>query len=40
MLTGIPSKSLHRMLAANGNPNMNNVAAIFGAIERRTSGDS
>ena len=27
-----PSKSLHRMLAQNGNPGMDNLAAIFGAI--------
>jgi DNA-binding phage protein len=34
-LAGIPSKSLHRMLAANGNPNMDNAAAIFDAIRQR-----
>jgi DNA-binding phage protein len=27
-----PSKSLHRMLSAHGNPNMDNLAAIFGAM--------
>lgn len=26
------SKSLHRMLSASGNPNMDNLAAIFGAV--------
>jgi DNA-binding phage protein len=31
-LTQKPSKSLHRMLSPNGNPNMNNLAAIFGAV--------
>ena len=27
-----PSKSLHRMLSAQGNPSMDNLAAIFGAM--------
>ena len=31
-LTKTPSKSLHRMLSAAGNPNMDNLAAIFDAI--------
>jgi DNA-binding phage protein len=31
-LTQKPSKSLHRMLSAKGNPSMDNLAAIFGAI--------
>lgn len=31
-LTDRPSKSLHRMLSPNGNPNMDNLAAIFSAI--------
>jgi DNA-binding phage protein len=31
-MTIIPSKSLHRMLSPNGNPSMDNLAAIFGAI--------
>jgi DNA-binding phage protein len=31
-LTDKPSKSLHRMLSPNGNPSMDNLAAIFGAI--------
>jgi DNA-binding phage protein len=31
-LTDRPSKSLHRMLSLNGNPSMDNLAAIFGAI--------
>jgi len=31
-LTDKPSKSLHRMLSHNGNPNMDNLAAIFAAI--------
>ncbi|WP_245896971.1 DNA-binding protein [Sphingomonas fennica] len=30
-----PSKSLHRMLSAKGNPSMDNLAAIFGAIRKR-----
>lgn len=28
------SKSLHRMLSAAGNPNMDNLAAIFGAVRK------
>ncbi|WP_431153378.1 DNA-binding protein [Acidovorax facilis] len=27
-----PSKSLHRMLSPRGNPSMDNLAAIFGAV--------
>ena len=27
-----PSKSLHRMLSLKGNPSMDNLAAIFGAV--------
>lgn len=30
--TGTPSKSLHRMLSVSGNPTMDNLAGIFGAI--------
>ena len=30
-----PSKSLHRMLSENGNPSMDNLAAIFGAVRAR-----
>ena len=33
--TNRPSKSLHRMLSENGNPSMDNLAAIFGAVRRR-----
>ena len=29
-----PSKSLHRMLSASGNPSMDNLAAIFGAVRK------
>ncbi len=29
-----PSKSLHRMLSASGNPGMDNVAAIFDVLRR------
>jgi DNA-binding phage protein len=32
-LTQKPSKSLHRMLSKNGNPSMDNLAAIFGAVK-------
>jgi hypothetical protein len=31
-MTHKPSKSLHRMLSPKGNPNMDNLAAIFDAI--------
>jgi DNA-binding phage protein len=31
-LTSKPSKSLHRMLSASGNPGMDNLAAIIDAI--------
>lgn len=31
-LTHKPSKSLHRMLSPNGNPSMDNLATIFGAV--------
>lgn len=31
-MTNKPSKSLHRMLSPKGNPNMDNLAAIFGAV--------
>ena len=34
-LTAKPSKSLHRMLSATGNPSMDNLAAIFHAIRER-----
>ena len=34
-LTGTPSKSLHRMLSPKGNPSMDNLAAIFGAVGNR-----
>lgn len=30
--TDKPSKSLHRMLSASGNPSMDNLAAIFAAM--------
>lgn len=31
-ITHKPSKSLHRMLSPKGNPSMDNLAAIFGAV--------
>ena len=34
-LTDRPSKSLHRMLSPRGNPNMDNLAAIFGAMRQQ-----
>ena len=33
--TDRPSKSLHRMLSSHGNPSMDNLAAIFGAVRRQ-----
>jgi DNA-binding phage protein len=33
-VTATPSKSLHRMLSAKGNPSMNNLAAIFDAVRK------
>ncbi|TAJ78308.1 MAG: transcriptional regulator [Gallionellaceae bacterium] len=35
VLTDKPSKSLHRMLSPKGNPSMDNLAAIFGAVRAR-----
>ena len=35
VLTDKPSKSLHRMLSPKGNPSMDNLAAIFGAMRTR-----
>jgi DNA-binding phage protein len=32
--TGKPSKSLHRMLSAKGNPTMDNLAVIFGVLQQ------
>ena len=31
-VVGRPNKSLHRMLSGRGNPSMDNLAAIFGAL--------
>jgi DNA-binding phage protein len=33
--TAKPSKSLHRMLSPRGNPSMDNLAAIFGAVRKK-----
>jgi DNA-binding phage protein len=33
--TGKPVKSLHRMLSKDGNPTMDNLAAIVGVIRKR-----
>ncbi|MCP5403140.1 MAG: transcriptional regulator, partial [Novosphingobium sp.] len=33
--TNRPSKSLHRMLSEKGNPSMDNLAAIFGAVRKQ-----
>jgi len=37
--TAKPSKSLHRMLSPKGNPSMDNLAAIFGAVRARLKVD-
>ena len=33
-VTAMPSKSLHRMLSPKGNPSMDNLAAVFGAVRK------
>lgn len=33
--TGKPTKSLHRMLSKNGNPTMDNLAAILGIVRKK-----
>jgi len=33
--TGKPAKSLHRMLSTSGNPSMDNLATIIGALRKR-----
>jgi DNA-binding phage protein len=35
-----PTKSLHRMLSARGNPSMDSLAAIFHAVSSRIDSDS
>jgi DNA-binding phage protein len=32
--TSLPSKSLHRMLSASGNPTMNNLTAVFNILRK------
>lgn len=34
-----PSKSLHRMLSAKGNPTMDNLTKIFSVLQRKLSVD-
>ena len=38
-MTDTPSKSLHRMLSPKGNPSMDNLAAIFGAVGSKLKVD-
>jgi len=38
-LTDKPSKSLQRMLSSNGNPSMDNLAAILAAVRRTLDVD-
>jgi len=38
-LTSKPSKSLQRMLSSRGNPSMDNLAAIIGAVRRKLKVD-
>ena len=33
--TNCPSKSLHRVLSEKGNPSLDKLAAIFGAVHKR-----
>jgi DNA-binding phage protein len=33
-LMAMPSKSLHRILSPKGNPGMDNLAAVFGAVRK------
>jgi DNA-binding phage protein len=33
--TSLPSKSLHRMLSASGNPTMNNLTAVFNILRKQ-----
>ena len=37
--TAKPAKSLHRMLSENGNPSMDNLAAIFRAVRKKLGVD-
>lgn len=37
--TARPSKSLHRMLSASGNPGMDNLSAIFDVLRRNLKVD-
>jgi DNA-binding phage protein len=37
--TNKPRKSLHRMLSESGNPSMDNLAAISGAVRKRLGVD-
>ena len=37
--TGKPAKSLHRMLSGNGNPGMDNLAAIFCTVRKELGVD-
>jgi len=39
VLTSKPSKSLQRMLSSRGNPSMDNLAAIIGAVRRKLKVD-
>ena len=34
-LTGVPAKSLHRMLSSRGNPSMDNLSMILGVLCKR-----
>ena len=38
-MTDKPSKCLHRMLSPKGNPSMDNLAAIFGAVRAQLKVD-
>ena len=38
-VTAKPNKGLHRMLSSSGNPSMDNLAAIFGAVRANLGVD-
>lgn len=39
METSIPSKSIHRMLSAKGNPTMDNLATMFNVLRKSLNVD-
>jgi DNA-binding phage protein len=39
-VAAVPSKSLHRILSPKGNPSMDHLAAVFGALRKRLKSTS